>query len=52
LSAALSRLTRAAKQDDYLMPAIIEAVRAEATVGEVCDVFRSVYGEYREGNEF
>ncbi len=52
LSAALSRLTRAAKQDDYLMPAIIEAVRAEATVGEICDVLRNVYGEYREGNEF
>jgi methylmalonyl-CoA mutase N-terminal domain/subunit len=52
LSAALSRLTRAAKLDDYLMPSVIEAVRAEATVGEVCDVFRSVYGEYREGNEF
>jgi methylmalonyl-CoA mutase N-terminal domain/subunit len=34
------------------MPAIIEAVRAEATVGEICDVLRSVYGEYREGNEF
>ncbi|MBI3811044.1 MAG: methylmalonyl-CoA mutase [Nitrospirae bacterium] len=52
LAAALSRLTGAAKEDDYLMPAIIEAVRAEATVGEICNVLRSVYGEYREGNEF
>jgi methylmalonyl-CoA mutase N-terminal domain/subunit len=52
LSAALGRLTEAAKKDDYLMPLVIEAVRAEATVGEICDVFRKVYGEYREGNEF
>ena len=52
LSAALSNLTEAAKKDDYLMPHVIEAVRAKATVGEICDVFRKVYGEYREGNEF
>jgi methylmalonyl-CoA mutase N-terminal domain/subunit len=52
LSAALSHLTEAASKDDYLMPFVIEAVRAEATVGEICDVFRNVYGEYKEGNEF
>ncbi len=45
---ALRRLQRAAEENDYLMPAILDAVRAEATVGEVCDVFRKVYGEYRE----
>lgn len=52
LSAALSALTGAAKTADYLMPYVIEAVRAEATVGEICDVFRNVYGEYREGIHF
>ncbi len=52
LSAAMNRLTGAAKADDYLMPFVIEAVRAEATVGEICDVFRTAYGEYREGPEF
>jgi methylmalonyl-CoA mutase N-terminal domain/subunit len=52
LSAALTRLTEAATRDEYLMPLIIAAVRAEATVGEICDIFRRVYGEYREGNEF
>jgi methylmalonyl-CoA mutase N-terminal domain/subunit len=52
LSAALSHLTGAAKTDDYLMPFVVEAVRAEATVGEISDVFRTVYGEYREGTEF
>jgi methylmalonyl-CoA mutase, N-terminal domain len=48
LTAALSRLTKAAERDHYLMPRVIEAVRAEATVGEICDIFRSVYGEHRE----
>jgi methylmalonyl-CoA mutase N-terminal domain/subunit len=52
LSTAMNRLAGAAKADDYLMPFVIEAVRAEATVGEISDVFRTVYGEYREGNEF
>jgi len=30
------------------MPAVIEAVRAQSTVGEICEVFRRVYGQYRE----
>ena len=30
------------------MPAIIEAVKAYTTMGEICDVFREVYGEYVE----
>jgi methylmalonyl-CoA mutase N-terminal domain/subunit len=30
------------------MPAIVEAVKAYATMGEICDVFREVYGEYVE----
>jgi len=28
---------------------MIEAVKAEATVGEICDVLRDVFGEYRPG---
>lgn len=31
-----------------LFPAVMEAARAYATVGEVCDVLREVWGEYRE----
>jgi len=31
-----------------LMPTIIEAVKSYATLGEICDVLRDVYGEYRE----
>ena len=30
------------------MPAIVECVRAYATIGEMCGVLRTVYGEYRE----
>jgi len=33
------------------MPAIIEAVKAYATMGEICDIFREVYGEYVENPE-
>ncbi len=33
------------------MPSIIEAVKAYATMGEICDVFREVYGEYVETPE-
>jgi methylmalonyl-CoA mutase N-terminal domain/subunit len=31
-----------------LMPAIVEAVQAYATVGEMCGTLREVFGEYRE----
>jgi methylmalonyl-CoA mutase N-terminal domain/subunit len=30
------------------MPPIIEAVKAYATLGEICDALREIYGEYRE----
>jgi len=45
---ALEELARAAQSNGHLVPAVMNAVRAEATVGEICDVFRKVYGEYRE----
>ena len=35
-----------------VMPPIIEAVKAYATLGEVCDVFRKVWGQYREDGVF
>jgi methylmalonyl-CoA mutase N-terminal domain/subunit len=47
-ASALDLLTRAAAANDYLMPLVLEAVRTDATIGEICDVFRKVYGEYRE----
>jgi methylmalonyl-CoA mutase N-terminal domain/subunit len=33
---------------ENLMPFIIDAVRAYATLGEMCNLLRGVYGEYRE----
>ena len=48
VAAALSRLAGVAEASGDLMPAVMGAVRMEATVGEICDVFRRVYGGYRE----
>ncbi|NLG85698.1 MAG: methylmalonyl-CoA mutase family protein [Firmicutes bacterium] len=44
--AALQQLRETAQTDANLMPAIIEAVRTYATLGEICDVLRQVFGEY------
>ena len=38
----------AARGTDNLMPPILDAVRAEATVGEMCDALRDVWGEWEE----
>ena len=45
---ALDRLRNSADNDENLMPMILEAVKAYATLGEVCGVLREVYGEYQE----
>ena len=45
---ALDKLRRAAKDDENTMPATIEAVRAYATLGEICSALRDVYGVYEE----
>jgi len=44
--AALGRLETAARAQDNLVPLILDAVRARATVGEISDVLRRVWGEY------
>jgi methylmalonyl-CoA mutase N-terminal domain/subunit len=44
---AMSRLRKISKTSENLMPVVIEAVRAKATIGEICDVWREIYGEYR-----
>jgi len=41
----------AATESENTMPLIIDAVKAYATEGEICDVFREVYGEYVENPE-
>jgi methylmalonyl-CoA mutase N-terminal domain/subunit len=45
---ALEKLKQAARANDNTMPATIEAVRAYATLGEICDALRDVYGLYEE----
>lgn len=44
----LDKLHDAADKNQNLMPTIIEAVKAYATLGEICDVLRKVYGIYKE----
>ena len=43
----LAKLEEAARGSDNLMPVILECVEAYATLGEICDVLRKVFGEYR-----
>jgi len=47
VKAKLDDLRQAAKGDSNLMPYILDAVRVYATEGEICDVLREVFGEYR-----
>jgi methylmalonyl-CoA mutase, N-terminal domain len=46
--AALAELQRRASTTENLLPAILNAVEAHATVGEISDALRGVFGEYRE----
>ncbi len=46
--AALAGIASAAQGSDNLVPAIVAAVEANATVGEIADTLRAVFGEYRE----
>jgi methylmalonyl-CoA mutase, N-terminal domain len=44
----LNRLKQAALGSENLLPLILEAAASYATVGEISDKLRSVFGEYRE----
>ncbi|MDD2585866.1 MAG: methylmalonyl-CoA mutase family protein [Syntrophomonadaceae bacterium] len=44
----LNELAGACKKGENVMPYCIEAVKNYATVQEICDVYREVYGEYRD----
>ena len=46
--AALGEVERRARGAENLMPAILAAVEAKGTVGEISDALRRVFGEYRE----
>ena len=47
-SKAMGALRDACMSDKNLVPFVLDAVRAEATLGEISDVFREAYGVYRE----
>lgn len=49
---ALERLEEAIRTKENTMPYILEAVKAYASVGEIMDVFRKIYGSYREPASF
>jgi methylmalonyl-CoA mutase N-terminal domain/subunit len=44
----LAKLKSTAMSDDNLMPPIIDAVRSYASIGEICNTLREVFGEYKE----
>jgi methylmalonyl-CoA mutase N-terminal domain/subunit len=46
----LDQLRDSARSTGNTMPHILEAVRAYATVGEICDAFRDVFGTYEESS--
>jgi methylmalonyl-CoA mutase N-terminal domain/subunit len=48
VSAALYKLEQAARGTANVMPYMVEAVECYATLGEIADVFRSVFGEHQE----
>ncbi|MBN2123682.1 MAG: methylmalonyl-CoA mutase, partial [Deltaproteobacteria bacterium] len=50
--ACLAALKAAAEGDGSLMPPILDAVKAYATLGEICDVLREVFGEYQQVKSF
>ncbi|MGN6608835.1 MAG: acyl-CoA mutase large subunit family protein [Jatrophihabitans sp.] len=49
---ALARMVKAAEQDENTVPPMLDAVRAEATLGEICNALRPLYGVYREPVRF
>jgi methylmalonyl-CoA mutase, N-terminal domain len=48
VAGVLGKVGSVARSDENLMPAIFEAVKACATVGEISDVLRKAFGEYQE----
>ena len=47
----LEEVRRACAGDANVMDAVVEAARRDATLGEICRVFRDVFGEYRDPAE-
>jgi methylmalonyl-CoA mutase, N-terminal domain len=52
VDAALERMVAAAKADENTIVPMLEAARAEATLGEICNAFKPMWGDYREPVRF
>ena len=50
--AAVAHMVDVARTDGNMIEAMLEACRAEATLGEICDALRAEWGEYREPARF
>ena len=48
MAGTLEALQEAAAGDENLMPYLLEAVKAEATLGEICASLKEVFGTYKE----
>ena len=44
---SLGELESAAKNNDNIMPFVINCIRSKCTLGEIADTFRSTFGEYQ-----
>ncbi|TAM87164.1 MAG: methylmalonyl-CoA mutase [Jatrophihabitans sp.] len=52
VDSALARMVAAAERGENTVPPMLDAVRAEATLGEICNAFKPLWGEYREPARF
>jgi methylmalonyl-CoA mutase N-terminal domain/subunit len=52
VDSALARMVAVARTGENLVPAMLDAARAEATLGEICDALRAEWGVYREPARF
>ncbi|MDR6862134.1 methylmalonyl-CoA mutase family protein [Phycicoccus sp. 3266] len=52
VTAAVARMVEVSRTTGNMVPAMLDAVRAEATLGEICDALRDEWGVYREPARF
>jgi methylmalonyl-CoA mutase N-terminal domain/subunit len=50
--AAVQRMVEVGRTEANMIPAMLDAVRAEATLGEICDALRAEWGSYTEPARF
>ena len=50
--AAVARMVEVSRGSENMIPSMLDAVRAEATLGEICDALRAEWGVYTEPERF